>query len=345
MRLKNLIPAIIVLLAVIVILFWHRPVQRQAVSEMIQNSVQATNPLAANMPTATQAVSVPLQAVVPLPNGELPAANKIKSLDLTKQFVESRNVPIDFYGRVIDQDSNSLSGAKIKIGILHLTMPNPLVPELGSRSIQLEQTSDADGRFEFHGETGEGYGAGITKDGYELEPGQRSYGPVSGSFENPIIFKMWSTNIHEQLITGGKSFDIVPDGRAYFINLTADTISESIGGDLKIWIQYTNQIVRGQLYDWSCAIEVINGGLLEQPLGTAMYQAPAKDYTPSFQLQQQIKGGQRGHIGERQFYLKLKNGQEYGQISIELHAPFNDETPGLIRLSYAINPSGSRILR
>jgi hypothetical protein len=68
-------------------------------------------------------------------------------------------------------------------------------------------------------------------------------------------------------------------------------------------------------------------------------------YTPFFRSRQQIKGGQRGQIGEHQFYLKLKNGQEYGQMSIDLHAPFNNQTPGLIRLSYAINPSGSRILR
>ncbi len=32
-------------------------------------------------------------------------------------------------------------------------------------------------------------------------------------------------------------------------------------------------------------------------------------------------------------------------MSINLIAPFNDQTPGLIRLSYAINSSGSRILR
>ncbi len=76
-----------------------------------------------------------------------------------------------------------------------------------------------------------------------------------------------------------------------------------------------------------------------------MFEAPTSGYTNSFEFQGQIKGGQRGDIGERQFYVQLKNGQEYGQMSIGLYAPFNDQTPGLIRLSYAVNPSGSRILR
>jgi hypothetical protein len=204
-----------------------------------------------------------------------------------------------------------------------------------------------DGRFEIT----DGKGRNVTiesiqKDGFEFESGlPKTFGAVGGSFENPVVFKMWSTNVHEHLISGDKSFDIVPDGRPYFINLTDDTISESGEGDLKIWIQYTNQPVRGQLYNWSAEIDVINGGLLEEPLGSSMYEAPTDGYVPSFQLKGQIKGGQRGDTGERQFYLMLKNGREYGQMSIGLYAPFNDQTPGLIRLSYAINPSGSRILR
>jgi hypothetical protein len=235
-------------------------------------------------------------------------------------------------------------------------MPNPLVPELGSRSITLEQSADADGRFEFHGETGEGFGVGITKDGYELEPNRYSFGSTAGSFENPVTFKMWSTSIHEKLITGDKSFEIVPDGRPHFINLTDGTISENESGDLKVWIQYTNQVVQGKLYDWSAGIEVVNGGLLEVPqaamnsgfLGEppfAMYSAPTDGYIPSFSLKSQIKGGQSGEIGNRYFYLHLKDGKQYGKMSINLFAPYGRLHPGLIRLSYAINPSGSRILR
>jgi hypothetical protein len=220
------------------------------------------------------------------------------------------------------------------------------VPVLGSKDVHLERNSDANGRFEIHGETGEGFDVELVqKAGYDLEPGHRSYGATGGSFEQPVIFKMWSTNIHEHLISGDNKFQIVPDGRSYFINLTDDTISESGEGDLKVWIQYTNQIVRSQLYDWSAGIEVINGGLLEESLGSPMYEAATDGYVPAFHFSGQIKGGQRGDIGERQFYLKLKNGHEYGQMLISLYAPFNDQIPGLIRLSYTINPSGSHILR
>ena len=40
----------------------------------------------------------------------------------------------------------------------------------------------------------------------------------------------------------------------------------------------------------------------------------------------------------------LNKGQEYGRITIDLLAPFNDQIPGIVRLSYTINPFGSRVL-
>ncbi|HEY5298311.1 MAG TPA: hypothetical protein VIK59_10330 [Verrucomicrobiae bacterium] len=272
-------------------------------------------------------------------------AQLIRGYQRASDNIESQNVPIDFYGKFVDQDSNALADVKIRISIRHWTMPDIAVPLAGSKEIYLEQTSDEGGRFEFHGETGDAvYIESIEKDGYELEPRGRNYGVVEGSFENPVVFKMWSTNIHEQLITGNKSFNIVPDGRPYFIDLTTDTINESGKGDLKVWIQYTNQVVHGQLYDWSAGIEVINGGLRSSD-SYAMYEAPTDGYVPSFLSKQQIKGGQSGEIGDHKFYLLLKNGQEYGQMNINLFAPYGYLSPGLVHLSYAINPSGSRILR
>lgn len=103
-------------------------------------------------------------------------------------------------------------------------------------------------------------------------------------------------------------------------------------------------------------IEVVNGGLWEVPQAAMnsgfsdepaipMYEEPADGYVSSFSLKTQIKGGQSGEIGNRYFYLRLKDGNEYGRMSINLFAPYGYLHPGLIRLSYAINPSGSRILR
>lgn len=350
MRPKILIFLFAVVALILAVMFWLRPVQSPTSAEQTQTAIQTSNASVASGSVASQSTPVGINPM-PLTSTNLHSrpslTNQVGLKEVIEKLVEGRNKPIRFYGQVIDQDSNALSGVEIKSVVQQITMPDSFQgPEMvGSKYIKVVRTTDTAGRFEISGLDGDGFGIGLTKDGYEAEPDHRSFGPIGSSYDNPVIFKMWSTNVHEQLITGNKSFDIVPDGRPYFINLTDDTISESGNGDLKIWVQYTNQPVRGQLYDWAAGIEVVNGGLLEEGLGSPMYDAPTDSYVPTFEIHGKLKGGQRGDTGERQFYLKLKNGQEYGQMSIDLYAPFNDQTPGLIRLSYAINPSGSRILR
>jgi hypothetical protein len=66
---------------------------------------------------------------------------------------------------------------------------------------------------------------------------------------------------------------------------------------------------------------------------------------PSYKFIQNIGSGWGDSTGSKRFYVKLRDGKEYGRIVIELEAYYNDQIPGIIRLSYAINPSGSQILR
>ena len=345
MRPKILIPTMIVLLAALTALFWRQPTPKAVSSDTVQQSVQSSN-----MPVAVKDVV----GIMTSTNSQNDSNASPKEISLAeaqtnasaelKRASEQISPPVNFYGRVVDQDTNSLSGVRMKVNVLHWEF-SALGMMPTSRAIIIEKATDTDGRFDIHGVTGSGFDIeNMGKEGYELEPGQSTFGAVGGSIENPIIFKMWSTNIHEPLITGGNKFQIVTDGRPYFIDLTKGTISESGEGDLKVWIQYTNQPVRGQFSDWAAEIDVVTGGLQETK-DYSMFTAPTEGYVPSFFWKNQIKGGQRGNIGERRFYLKLKNGQEYGRMVIELHAPFNNQIPGLIRLSYAINPSGSRILR
>ena len=335
---------LVLVIVIMAILFWHRPIRlpagMQEVSQQTNLSVttaSATSQVFSNAPVS-MASPVNIQSLSTSNTGVPPGF---------QQHIESKNSPIDFFGQVIDQDGNTLSDVHVKVAVRHWYVPVPDVMDEEGKTIRLETASDAGGRFEISGATGDAFDLeSITKAGYEVEPTKRSFGPSEGSFANPVIFKMWNTNIHEQLITGQKTFKIVPDGRPYFINLTTGTINESGEGDLRVWIQYTNQVVHGQLYDCSSEVDVVNGGLLEEDdLNASMYSAPTNGYTSSFQIQQQIKGGQYGLTGEKRFYVMLENGEEYGRIRINLFAPYTDQIPGLIRLSYVINPGGSRILR
>jgi hypothetical protein len=385
MRTRIVISVVIVSVVALLAIFWLRPNQLPDMGEPSHQALQNTQPVPANASitrqdaasntpasvTAPPAISattanvtrpnasgMPSPAVLPPANSNQATSDQERRLKVTQHYNEEHNAPIEFYGLVVDQDSNALPRVKIGVEIQQATaVMSQTNVILNGNVVRFDKETGIDGRFEIHDEKGDNiqFNA-IQREGYEVEPGARNFGVSSGSFLNPVIFKMWSTNIHEQLITGDKSFEIVPDGRPHFVNLTDGTISEHESGDLKVWIQYTNQVVQGQLYDWSAGIEAVNGGLLEVPqaaissgfLGTppfAMYSAPTDGYIPSFSLKSQIKGGQSGEIGNRFFYLRLKDGNEYGRMSINLFAPYGRLHPGLIRLSYAINPSGSRILR
>jgi hypothetical protein len=366
MRPRFLIGILVFALAVIALLLWLRPKQpvvstpAPAPAQSAQSPVPQTNRQPAKPPAvAARPSASPVVAVNPAAASNNTAEVREQEM---KQAVEGQNHPVSFYGMVIDQDSNALAGVNVVLAVRHgaYVVPNSLeaakYAALSQDELQkvlrptIEVTTDAGGRFQWDnaGVTGDVLSiASMTKDGYELEPNAaRSYGVASGGYASPVIFKMWNTNIHEQMITGEKKFSIVPDSRRYLIDLTKGTISETGTGDLKVWVKRPEQITFGQRYDWSCEVDAVSGGLLQETdSSSSMYSAPPEGYVPSFQFEQKVGSGWGDTTGPQRFYVRLNNGQEYGRITIELYARYNDQTPGLVRLSYAVNPSGSRILR
>jgi hypothetical protein len=352
MRPRFLIFVLIVLLAILAILFRVRPVRQVTTAEATQAAVQSNNAPVANTSVASESPPVVAAPASPQPpvlhavSGTNPGAVEPREIKL-RQMLEAANVPVDFYGQVVDQDTNPVPGVKVNVAIQQLYSPSLTNLAVGGTVLRLEKETGADGRFDIHGENGTSVEMeSVHKDGYELEPAQRTFGTTSGSFEQPVVFKMWSTNIHEQLITGENKFPIMPDGRTYVIDLAKGTIAESGTGDLKVSVKRPAQVVLGQKYDWSCAVDAINGGLLQETdTSSSMYLAPSDGYTASFRFEQKIGSGWGDSTGSKRFYVMLNNGQECGRMFIELYAYYNDQIPGLIRLSYVINPSGSHILR
>lgn len=333
-----------------VLALWMRPIPRKSNAAPKSPVVQAPAP-STNIKAASQTIHVSNHGNSVSGGSKSPSVVQTnlqspgeRRVEMLQQALERKDVPVVFYGQVIDQDSNALPGVEIRVYIRHWKLTKNAL----TAPVYLTEETGNGGRFEVSGETGDALGIeSIRKGGYEAEPGPRSFGAVSGSFENPVIFKMWNNSIHAKLITGNKAFPIVPDGRPYVIDLTKDTIAESGAGDLKVWVRRPAQITYGQRYDWSCGVDVINGGLLQETDASAsMYEAPVGGYTPSFGYGE--KAGVNGwsdSMGAKRFYIRLNDGPEYGRISIKLEAYYNGQIPGMVRLSYAINPSGSRILK
>ena len=171
-----------------------------------------------------------------------------------RQMLEAQNKPVELWGKVVDQDNVPLPDVKVETSINHFFWPPEQAPN--GITTNFELITDADGRFHVSDNSATGIHVTLQKAGYDQEE-RNGYGSdgQNGSPESPAILRMWSTNAHQKLITGGKNLEVVPDGRAYFVDLTDGTSSEQGGGDLKLWIRYTNQVVQGQLYDWSAGVE------------------------------------------------------------------------------------------
>jgi hypothetical protein len=77
-----------------------------------------------------------------------------------------------------------------------------------------------------------------------------------------------------------------------------------------------------------------------------MFTAPEIGYTNLFGLdEQQGANSWAGCFQDKRFYVRLRDGQMYGRIVISLYADFHRTKSGFIQLSYAVNPSGSHLLR
>jgi hypothetical protein len=122
-------------------------------------------------------------------------------------------------------------------------------------------------------------------------------------------------------------------------------IAEGEEGDLVTWIKRPEKVLPRQRYGWSCELAVPGGGLLDSKSKT-MFFAPDAGYTNTFAFEQQADVEGWGDGFERKlFYVKLQRGQMYGRVSVDLYADCRGKYPAMIRLSYAVNPSGSRLLR
>lgn len=254
----------------------------------------------------------------------------------------SRDVPLNFYGQTVAQDGKPLPGVQIQVRVRNWTA--------GGISIPYKCESDSSGRFNIHGVNGDAFDIeSMSKEGYELEMTQRGYGAVGGSQVSPVLFRLWRNDINEPLISVKKAFEVVPDGRKYFIVMTNGAVSDKANGDedFSISLNAPPNIRLGQRFDWSGTLQMLNGGgLREESVDYYMYIAPIDGYTNSAGFGEVATNKSwGGESGPKRYYISLRGGRVYGHMSFELYTYYNLTRSPRVRIEYAINPTGSRILK
>ncbi len=260
-----------------------------------------------------------------------------------QQWANNKNRPVDFYGKVIDQNSNGLPGVAVKVRVREWQV-SPF-GDVGGHMTQLENVTDVDGLFHLQGAQGDCFDVeSIEKEGYSLSPKTYpSYGPADGTSDRPVVFKMWKTGNKEPLVSGQKVFGLIPDGRTYTLNLLEGKKMEGADqvGDLRIAIVRPNETKPGEKYPWSFKIEGIDGGLISSD-DEFMYLAPESGYEPKFQIQFLAGDTNWTPVVKRRFFFRARNGQAFGRMEVEVSSEYNHKSA--IEVNFAINPAGSRNL-
>jgi hypothetical protein len=247
-------------------------------------------------------------------------------------------IPIEFYGKVIDQFSNGVAGATVDLGWTTVIGPSP-DPE---RTI----LSGPDGRFSITGIQGRRLTVSIRKEGY-VYVGKDSI----KSFEyaeffdnlfhvpdpnNAVIFRLHKVMETEPLYLFGPSGMIVAD-----IPLSIDVASGKIveNGDFTFTIKLGKE--RGEFGpDYDISLEAHGGAgfvLTDEDFPslapedgyrtTLTMQIKASD--PDYQLSQNIR-----------FYAKTRSGK-YALIGVVISAP-RTGAKGDFEAGIRYNPNGSR---
>ncbi len=263
---------------------------------------------------------------------------------LEEQLMAQWNAPINFYGKVIDENGVAVEAANVDFSWGSWEAPLVL------RESQSQTTTDTQGRFLLQNEKGKRLTVGVGKAGYYSTGTARQafeYGdPLIGIFmpdaANPVLFQLRKRGLGTDLVTsryGVKDFYGVTmpiDGTPVQVRLLERRVGE--GGELRMTQTKPslNDVNVAEL--WTFRMEIPNGGFVEHN-DQFPFEAPANGYQPTIEFS--FQKGQTNWMKDlnKDYYIRFGDPPRYGRLHLETSIRMSGA-----RLTYAINPDGSRYL-
>jgi hypothetical protein len=291
-----------------------------------------------------------------LQNGLLPQTSAVDTQDATDlqnqiaQAVSEKNVKIDFWGRVVDENNDPIPGVKITFRVrewLYLAGTG-----LASRFPRQDVLSDNDGNFRVVGENGDVLTLeSVHKSGYRLSLKSDlafSYGespePFHPDASNPVLIRMWKEMPAGGLVSLRKLYGFVPDGRPYALDLVSGQKQEgqTVSGDLLVKVTRPKSIESRQQYEWSLELSVPSGGLVETE-DESGFLAPESGYQQSVVVRRFPGEETWTEYLAKDYFISSRNGTVFGFLHLRIRPNYNGESA--IFIEGRLNPSGSRNLQ
>lgn len=331
-----LFAAILVVLAAVVALFLRRgdvPASKAAVSSADRN-VSAT-------PQESDA------------HNTLPNASETSDRDdpaKMRRAIEAGNVPINFWGRVVDQDEMPLPGVRIAYRYSVHHGNDQGVAWIGHETRKGETVSDGDGSFAITNFNGHDLTIeSFSKPGYVYRKRYSLAYKFGGNMpsmrfeprrDKPVRFAMADERILEPLVHVRGDLQVSGDGAVGRWNLWSGEPDDD--GELAVSLRRESAVLdrTERLSAWSGDLQVVGGEIMEAAWGEDVHRAPETGYSATVVYpREDPKEG----VGVRSFYLRTRNGN-YGRIQVELY-PDDDGSIARCSISGDMNPRpGSRNL-
>ena len=259
-----------------------------------------------------------------------------------EQFQEAWRTPIQFYGQVVDENTNPVAGAQVDFDCNDLSTNGTSYYHTGS---------DANGLFSIVGITGKLLSVHVSKEGYYSSRRDREYFDYAGNGDNnfipdagnPVVFHLLKKKQGERLIEKdfppgiGQIWQLHHDGTPIELDLLNGSQNVTGGGQLKLefWRDLSNP--NAKRFDWKLQISAVGGGLIPADEEFA-FTAPETGYQPSIVID--MPATNQVWLGElrSRYYIQLPNGN-YGRFDFYLLAG-----NGAFTVKSWVNPTGSRNL-
>jgi len=283
-----------------------------------------------------------------------------------EEAVKRDEVPISFYGKVIDQDGQPVADAQVRISITHYSLNGPL-PGLGLKTIMVK--TNQDGFFEI--ENGRGWEVNISrivKDGYEFTPldmkrsghgdpfmyGSKYVNPHIPDKSKPVVYRIHKIGPTAFLLMGNGQLVVRPDEKVVVGEISKDRLFYNPN-------YYTDRrdnsekfpgfAVSGTLAkdtrDWVLTFKGKHPNDTVILLNDFVYQAPENGYQPSAELKASLQpsdvpGREPQYPGRLEACLIVRSGNPVTYTRVNLEIYLRDANRCDISYDMTLNPYGVR---
>ena len=281
----------------------------------------------------------------------------LKSMNPMARVIESYRTPIEFYGKVVDQNGEPVGGASVKIF--------PFDQPFGEREskFKMSLTRNANGTFSVKGINGLAMGVEIRKEGYLEMPDYGLERPASsrrieygldGSGglqfkdpQHPTLFTLHKLGpLEPQAYIAEKSWRLPVDGNPRSIALD----SEKGVGSHQIEFRFDTDWARISkdsdalfgIFDWKLEMRILGGGFVRSRSDYAL-EAPESGYEESIRFDHPKDNPNWKKTDSGRYFVKFRDGT-YGRIRFSIAGNSDSETGPLSMTSWMSLKPGSRNL-